>query len=555
MEYMQSELRCEQRAKVHYLSETNSTKHLIDKPSNATATNELSVQMKQNQEILQKVVDGLAHISDIVCQGNQLPHNTRMSRMNSQKLCWYHDTDSHDINHCWTFNRMDVNSKIDCLRKNRACFICLRIGHISKGCPNRKGCEHCGKMHHSTLHQGEPQNKVNNCLQLVNGEQFGETVVLMVSEVRCKDDNLFTLWDPGSNISLISHTAAKRLNMKGIDVTLRISKVGNIIEHLHAKEYIVPLTDVEGETLQIKAYGMEKITTHSKPVDISGVSTLFKGISDSDISRTDGEIELLIGADCSILLPVNIESAGNLQLMKNQFGYCLRGSHSMLKLSAIPKDAYINYLSGIDINSMQVIDTKSLKEHFDSFLDIDSLGTYCNPKCGGCRCGQCSVGNGRLTIQEEHELRTIEAGLEYDTSGKCWTASYPWKNDPVNLPNNIKAAFGRLKSVEQRLINTSKEYAQEYHTQIEDMIHRRAARKLTSTEINSYEGPVHYISHHEVLKPGSKSTPLRIVFNSSASFMGHVLNNYWMKGPKVLNDLISVLLKFRENQIALVGDI
>ena len=153
-------------------------------------------------------------------------------------------------------------------------------------------------------------NKVNNCLQLVNGEQSGETVVLMVSEVRCKDDNLFTLWDPGSNISLISHTAAKRLNMKGIDVTLRISKVGNIIEHLYTKEYIVPLTDVEGETWQIKAYGMEKITTNSKPVDISGVSTLFKGISDSDISRTDGEIELLIGADCSILLPVNIESEG-----------------------------------------------------------------------------------------------------------------------------------------------------------------------------------------------------------------------------------------------------
>lgn len=66
MEYMQSELRCEQRAKVHYLSETNSTNHFIEKPSNTTATNELCVQMKQNQEILQKGVDGLAHIPDIV---------------------------------------------------------------------------------------------------------------------------------------------------------------------------------------------------------------------------------------------------------------------------------------------------------------------------------------------------------------------------------------------------------------------------------------------------------------------------------------------------------
>ena len=62
----------------------------------------------------------------------------------------------------------------------------------------------------------------------------------MISRVICKDDKLPTLWDPGSNISLISHAAANRLNMKGVDVTLRISKVGNTVEDLHTKEYIVP---------------------------------------------------------------------------------------------------------------------------------------------------------------------------------------------------------------------------------------------------------------------------------------------------------------------------
>lgn len=56
----------------------------------------------------------------------------------------------------------------------------------------------------------------------------------------------------------------------------------------------------------------------------------------------------------------------------------------MLKLLVILKDVYINYLFGIDINFMQVIDIKFLKEYFDSFLDIESLGIYCNLKCGGC---------------------------------------------------------------------------------------------------------------------------------------------------------------------------
>ena len=81
------------------------------------------------------------------------------------------------------------------------------------------------------------------------------------------------------------------------------------------------------------------------------------------------------------------------------------------------------------------------------------------------------------------------------------------------------------------------------------------SRKLSKQEFEGYRGPVHYISHHEVLRPESKSTPVRIVFNSSAAFRGHRLNDYWMKGPDLLNDLFGVVLRFRENEIAFIGDI
>ena len=57
------------------------------------------------------------------------------------------------------------------------------------------------------------------------------------------------------------------------------------------------------------------------------------------------------------------------------------------------------------------------------------------------------------------------------------------------------------------------------------------ARKVTEDELTRYKGPAHYISHHEVILPGNRSTPMRIVFNSSSSYQGHVLNDYWMKGP------------------------
>lgn len=81
------------------------------------------------------------------------------------------------------------------------------------------------------------------------------------------------------------------------------------------------------------------------------------------------------------------------------------------------------------------------------------------------------------------------------------------------------------------------------------------SQKLSKQEFEGYRGPVHYISHHEVLRPESKSTMVRIVFNSSAIFQGHRLNNYWMKEPDLLNDLFGVDLRFRENEIAFIGDI
>ena len=58
-----------------------------------------------------------------------------------------------------------------------------------------------------------------------------------------------------------------------------------------------------------------------------------------------------------------------------------------------------------------------------------------------------------------------------------------------------------------------------------------------------------------MLRPESKSTPCRIVFNSSANFSGYVLNDYLAKGSNILNNLLGVLLRFREEKIGIIGDI
>ena len=133
--------------------------------------------------------------------------------------------------------------------------------------------------------------------------------------------------------------------------------------------------------------------------------------------------------------------------------------------------------------------------------------------------------------------------------------SYPWKTkSPELLPDNYSQVLKKMESTERRL-SKQPAHAKGYDEQIQEMEKMQFARKLTKDEIEEWKGPVHYVARHAVVRPEKKSTPVRIVFNSSASYNGHSLNEYWYKGPDLLNNLFGVVLRFREKEVAVVGDI
>lgn len=164
----------------------------------------------------------------------------------------------------------------------------------------------------------------------------------------------------------------------------------------------------------------------------------------------------------------------------------------------------------------------------------------------------CNCHTEKLSQIERKEAKIIEDSCE--KVDNQWLIPHPWKRNPRELPDNKVQAFLKLEATERRLLKTP-EQAKAYDLQMVEMKQLQFARKLTEEETKRYTGPVHYISHHEVLRPESKSIPVRIVFNSSAVFQGHKLNDYWMKGPDLLNDLFGVVLRCRENQVAFMGDI
>ena len=198
---------------------------------------------------------------------------------------------------------------------------------------------------------------------------------------------------------------------------------------------------------------------------------------------------------------------------------------------------------------IDIVTTTVLHVRFQEPVD---LSDFWMTKSMGVTVKPCTCEADKLSQSEREEKQAIEETAQ--RVGNQWMIPYPWKRDPKDLPDNKSQATKRLESTERRLLKNPLQAAA-YNDKMTEMEDMSFFRKLSEQEINDYKRPVHYISHHAVLRPESTSTPVRIVFNSSATYQGHKLNDYWQKGPDPLNSLFRVILLFRENKVALTADI
>ena len=188
----------------------------------------------------------------------------------------------------------------------------------------------------------------------------------------------------------------------------------------------------------------------------------------------------------------------------------------------------------------------------DQFFQCEALGTLVNPSCGGCQCGKCAVPGSLYSYKEQVEFDKISSNLTYDPDRKRWITPYPWKSSRSALPRNEKAAFQCLLGLEKRLKNDP-DLALEYNKQIQAMIDSGVAVLLTEEVRNTWNGDYYYLPIVGV--KGKKS--LRVCFDASRKQCGCESMNYHLcKGPdRFLNDLLSVLLAFRNGRVGFAGDI
>jgi hypothetical protein len=190
------------------------------------------------------------------------------------------------------------------------------------------------------------------------------------------------------------------------------------------------------------------------------------------------------------------------------------------------------------------------------FLTAEGLGVEAPRRCKKCSgCAECSFRGRQMSQKEAAEYKLIEEGIKFDENLGRFRVQYPFIDDPRKLSNNYRQVVKIAESEEKKLAKEG--LTEEANRLFDKMIDVGAVGELTQAEQDLWDGPVHYNSIQHVLDPSSATTPLRLVTNSSLADpkTGISLNSILAKGPKVLNDMFEILMRFRIYERALISDV
>lgn len=145
----------------------------------------------------------------------------------------------------------------------------------------------------------------------------------------------------------------------------------------------------------------------------------------------------------------------------------------------------------------------------------------------------------------------MEHGMTKDENGS-WEAPLPLRHGVKELPTSHGNAMKRLKSTRQTLDRKPTMKAQ-YFAFMQKIFNHDHAELVPAESLNSSK-LCWYLPHFGIYHP-KKPDKIRVVFDSAAECDGISLNRLLLSGPDLRNRLLGVLLRFRQNPVAVVADI
>ncbi|XP_068684275.1 uncharacterized protein [Montipora foliosa] len=471
------------------------------------------------------------------------------------------------------------------VKVNRLCHVCLRVGHLRGRCESPKFCP-CGsdKRHHKLLHNPpstrrdndrlnqasteEPNAAVTDPHAEVPGEQGAsgirhtaqyatvtqpgstKTVLLHVipKKITSSDGRSVTtygLLDNASRGTVISGDVAKELRLKGHKEFISVSTLmQEEDEEFEVVEFKLESASGEGETLNVEEVLVsEKFNFKERylPEDIDRRS--HPHLLDIDVPDVKiKKVSVLIGKDVGEAHEVlevrkSNRPGSQLQAQRGPLGWVITGT-----ILGSPNHS--------EVNVHFTFCERKLHEQVENFWKIEGFGAkaLCKPII------EEPVPRRQNHYLSREDIRAVDI-LENTTrlTDGHYETGLLWRNDDVELPNNRKEAEKRLQSL-KRKFRKDPSLEMKYRATMNDYIAESHAWKLTTEEASLTGSRTWYLPHFAVTNC-NKPNKVPIVFDAAAEHKGTSLNKNLLPGPDYTNSLVGVLLRFREEKVALVGDI
>ncbi|XP_071941179.1 uncharacterized protein [Antedon mediterranea] len=127
----------------------------------------------------------------------------------------------------------------------------------------------------------------------------------------------------------------------------------------------------------------------------------------------------------------------------------------------------------------------------------------------------------------------------------------PLRSPNVNIPDNKPLAVKRFNGLRKRFTKQP-EFMRDYFGFMKDVLTDVVEEVPKDTK--PVIGRINYVPHTGIYHP-KKPGQIRVVFDCSAMYQGTSLNERLLPGPNQINSLLGILLRFRQENVAIMADI
>ncbi|XP_070068035.1 uncharacterized protein [Drosophila takahashii] len=423
---------------------------------------------------------------------------------------------------------MALEERLRVVRVNKLCHNCLN--RHRRQCFLRKVCgiNGCSQSHHPLIHRGLQPDALRAAVTSDISDEVPHHHNGLLHTHRHMENTNF---HEGSSVTLIDRKVFEQLNVRGVRQSHCLRWTNNTTHTDHASERAsLNISNARtGSKFKLRdVHSVESLNLPAQSVDMSELAQRFRYLKGLPIeSYQNARPTVLIGANnWHLAVPLKIrEGAWNQPIAsKTRLGWTLQSCNTS-RPATERVNVHVCSCSRLDANLHEAI-----KQTF-------GMETATQHKL--------------LSAEDRQALSHLQSTAVFN-DGR-YEVGLPWKDADIPLPESYPNALNRLKCLQRKFLKQS-ELREQTQKEVDNLINKGYARKLTSKEIADQNERAWYLPTFITINP-NKPGRVRLVWDAAAQSNGKCLNDYLLRGPDLLQPLFDLLVSFRVGQVAICGDI